>query len=114
MGREGDVVAPPGDLEGLTASWLTSALRVAHPGVEVTSLTVANVRQGSNTTARLLVGYDREGHRAGLPATLYVKGAWTGRSVGGTFNEARFYQEVAPLLPGLNIPKCLFASADDD
>ena len=112
MGREGDAVAPPATLEDVTATWMTQALRTSTPAVTVTSLDLGPVRQGSNTTARLLVAYDRAGQEARLPATVYVKGAWTGRGVGGTYNEARFYQDIAPELPDVNLPRSLFLSAD--
>jgi aminoglycoside phosphotransferase (APT) family kinase protein len=114
MSRDGDAVAPPEELEGLTAEWMTAALGVARPGVEVTSLHFGQTRQGTNTTARLLLGYNRAGHEARLPPTMYAKGAWTGRGVGGTFNEARFYQHIAPQLPDVDLPRCWFASADAD
>lgn len=114
MVRQGDAPPPPRSIEEVDAAWMTRALSVGFPGVEVTSLYVSHVRQGSNTTARLLLAYNRAGHEAGLPPTMYVKGAWTGRGVGGTFNEARFYQEIAPKLPGLDLPRVWFASADDE
>ena len=114
MSRDGDAVAPPEELEGLTAEWMTAAARCRAPGVEVTSLHFGPTRQGSNTTARLLLGYNRAGHEARLPATMYAKGAWTGRGVGGTFNEARFDQHIAPQLPGVDLPHCWFASADNE
>ena len=112
MGREGDAVRPPAEVEGVTADWMTKALNVAHPGVTVTSLHQGQLRHGSNTTVRVLLNYDRAGHEAQLPPTMYVKGAWTGRDLGVTLNEARFYQEIAPQLPGVNLPRCLFASVD--
>lgn len=103
----------PASIDDLTPDWLTSALRVQHPGVTVTGVTATSVRQGSCTTARLVLEYDRAGHRAGLPPTLFAKGDWTGRRSGPTFNEARFYSELAPQLPGVNLPRCLYSSADE-
>jgi len=107
-----DTVSPPVGLDGVTASWMTSALGLEHPGVVVTTLTVGPVRHGTNTTARLLLDYNAAGHAARLPPTMYVKGAWTGRGVGDTLSEARFYQHVAPRLAEMNIPACYFASVD--
>jgi len=109
--RAGDALPIPAAVEQLTAEWMTAALSLGVPGVEVTSLHLGPVRHGSNTTARLLLGYNRVGQEARLPPTMYVKGAWTGRGVGGTFNEARFYQHIAPRL-SINLPSCYFAGVD--
>lgn len=109
--RAGDGLPMPTAVEELTAQWMSAALSLGVPGVEVTSLHLGPVRHGSNTTARLLLGYNKVGQEARLPPTTYVKGAWTGRGVGGTFNEARFYQHVAPLL-SINMPGCHFAGVD--
>jgi hypothetical protein len=113
MGTEGDAVAPAATLEDVTASWLTEALQLRHPGVEVTSVHVGQTRVGTNATARILLNYTRAGHEAGLPATMYVKGGWDGRAVNGVVNEARFYQHLAPHLPGVNLPATYFVSVDD-
>ncbi len=118
--RAGDAVAPLNDIDELTAEWMTRALQVELPGVEVTSLHLGPVRHGSESTVRVLLGFNRAGHEGRLPATMYVKGQWTSRSLVGILgetthhHEARFYQDVAPLLPELNVPKCYFASVDTD
>ena len=112
--RDGDQITLPGRVEELTADWLTQALRLEHPGVVVTRVDHARVRHGSESTVRLVLEYNRAGHEASLPPTMYAKGQWTPRALelGNTRSsgrEARFYQEVAPLLPELNVPHCYFA-----
>jgi aminoglycoside phosphotransferase (APT) family kinase protein len=89
----------------VTPDWVTAALRAWHPAVEVTSVSVSHLRQGSNTTARLELTYSGQ---SGLPATMWVKGTWTGRNTGGLVPETRFYQEVAPRL-SVNRPEVFFA-----
>ncbi len=91
----------------------------------MTHLSHAQVRHGSETTVRVVLNYNRAGHEARLPPTLYVKGQWTPRALQqraeaeaagkpvtayGIGGEARFYQDVAPLLPDLNVPYCHFAT----
>lgn len=112
--RADDELTLPGMVEEITAEWLTDALRREHPGIVVTRLDQARVRHGSNSTVRLVLEYNREGHEAGLPPTMYAKGQWTPRALEegsgrGPVHEARFYQDVAPLLPELNVPHAYFA-----
>jgi hypothetical protein len=117
--RAGDGLALPGRVEEVTAEFLTEALRIEHPDVVVMRLDHAKVRHGSNSTVRLVLEYNRAGHEAGLPATMYAKGQWTPRALDrgssrGPVREARFYQDVAPLLPELNVPACHFAGVSPD
>jgi hypothetical protein len=63
--------------------------------------------------------YNRAGDDTRLPPTMYVKGQWTSRPLEAVFgqsrhHEARFYQDIAPLLPGVNMPKCYFATVGTD
>ena len=126
--RAGDVVAPPRNVEEITAEWMTAALQVEHPGVVVTHLHHAQSRHGSESTVRVVLNYNRAGHEAQLPPTMYVKGQWTPRSLQaradaeaageaprryGWGGEARFFQDIAPLVPELNVPKCYFATVHD-
>jgi hypothetical protein len=118
--RAGDAVAPLHSIDELTAEWMTEALRLEFPSVEVTSIHLGPLRHGSESTVRVLLGYNRAGHENRLPATMYVKGQWTSHALIGILGEsthekeARFYQDVAPLLPEVNVPKCYFASVDTD
>ena len=107
--RAGDSVPLPRDLDAVTATWLSEALDVVYPGTEVADRTLSNVRQGSNTTARVALTYG--GNDAGLPATMWVKGTWTGRGYGGLMPEARFYQEIAPRL-SVNRPATYYTGVD--
>jgi hypothetical protein len=107
--RAGDAVNLPDGLHGVTADWLNRALGVRYSNVDVGDVAVSQVRQGSNTTARLALTYRTNG--AGLPATMWVKGTWTGRGYGGLMPEARFYQEVAPRL-SVHRPAVYYAGVD--
>jgi hypothetical protein len=98
---------------------MTRALQVEHPDVVVTHLHHGQVRHGSSTTVRVLLNYNRSGHEARLPATMYVKGQWTPRALEsgqrvGPVREARFYQDVAPFVPELNVPHGYFATVSED
>ncbi|MDO8390362.1 MAG: phosphotransferase [Actinomycetota bacterium] len=119
VGRAGDAVAPLKSVDEITTSWFTEALQVQYPGVEVTSVHLGPVRHGSESTVRVLLDYNRAGHEQRLPATMFVKGQLGPRALEGSLGwrihtEARFYQDVAPLLPGLNIPGCFFATVGAD
>jgi hypothetical protein len=127
--RAGDAIAPPKVVEEIDAKWMTAALQLEYPDVVVTDLHHAQIRHGSESTVRVILNYNRAGHEARLPATMYVKGQWTPRdldrrseaeargepiertTLGG---EARFYQDIAPLVGNLNAPYCYFATVGHD
>ena len=111
-----DRISRPVELDGITSAWLTEALAVRHPGVEVRSVHVGTVIHGSATKVRLLLDYNEAGHRAGLPPTLFLKGGFEAHglvSAAGYAGEVRFYREIAPQLP-VNLPGCYFAGIDDE
>lgn len=114
MAIDDDDVRDPASIDDVTATWLTSALRRSYVDATVTSCTATAVRHGSCTTARLVLEYDRAGSEAGLPATVYVKGDWTGRRSGLVVSEARFYRDVAPHLSGVNMPQGVLALVDEE
>ncbi len=118
--RAGDAVAPLYSVDELTAEWMTEALRLEFPGVEVTRLQLGPVRHGSESTVRVLLEYNRAGREHRLPATMYVKGQWTSRSLIGILGEStheRRRGSIKTLLhcyPRGNLPKCYFASVGTD
>jgi aminoglycoside phosphotransferase (APT) family kinase protein len=107
----------PLSLDEITPGWLTEALGVAHPGVEVTSVEIDHVIHGTASKALLRLTYNDAGLEAGLPPTLCAKGgfreALRRRVWGGLMLETRFYRTVAPQLK-INIPRCYFAGIDEE
>lgn len=102
--------------EGVTAGWLTEALRVRFPGVTVKSMKASSAIQGTAGKIRVRVTYDAAGNAAGLPASLVVKGGFSAHRelmYREYMLEARFYAEVAPRLPSIRVPNCYYAGWDD-
>jgi hypothetical protein len=103
--------------EGVTAAWLTAALRTTSPDIEVTGVTVLD--QHSGTTGRLRLGLEHAKGHAG-PATVFVKlppdGEAQRKLVAATDmgrKEARFYEELAAEAP-LRVPACFFAAHGEE
>ncbi|SNQ52258.1 conserved hypothetical protein [Frankia canadensis] len=101
----------PTTVEGLTAEWLTAALRTTRPGVTVASVEQVEVIWG--TATKVLVALRYEGDAAGLPERIWVKGGFAEHSelvglLGVYTGEVRFFDVVAPLYP-LRRPEHFFA-----
>ena len=106
----------PLELEGITAEWLTAALGVRFPGVEVRSVHLGTVIHGSATKVRLLLDYNDAGHLASLPATLFLKGGFEAHGLvaaAGYAGEVLFYRTIAPQLP-VNLPRSYFGGIDKE
>jgi hypothetical protein len=106
----------PLKLEQVTSTWLTEALRVRHPGVQVTESRVEDMIRGTSTKIRVRCSYNREGRDAGLPATVIVKGGFESHSPSMKemyANEARFYRDVQPFVP-MHSPRCYYAGIDPE
>jgi aminoglycoside/choline kinase family phosphotransferase len=103
-------------LEDVSAGWLTAALALRYPGVEVRRATQSEVLQGTATKARMTLEYNEAGRRAGLPATLFVKGGFSAHREMMAYVyelEVRFYRDIAPRLD-VRVPRCYFAGSDPD
>lgn len=112
-----DRIGLPGKPEEITSEWLTAALEVETPGVEVTSAFVGDVIWGTATKVRVMCAYNEAGHAAGLPPTLVVKAGFGGHELSAEIlvayrREVEFYRELAPRLD-LGLPRCLFAGMDE-
>jgi len=84
--------------ELLDPAWLTAALGLRFPGVEVTSATLGPVTQRVSTNVRFRIETSGE-LPSGLPPTLCGKGYFSeqGRAVPAVGAiEAQFYRELAP------------------
>jgi hypothetical protein len=111
---EDGAIQLPLKLEEITARWLTEALAVTYPGVEVTSMRTGHVLWGTATKIPLQVEYNRVGREAQLPGSLIVKGGFSEHRhilERCYYLEARFYRDVLPLL-GINAPQAFFAADD--
>lgn len=112
-----DRVPLPGSPEEIDAEWVQAALRVHHPGIGVTSVTVGEVIWGTASKVRILVNYDAAGHAAGLPASYVVKAGFGKHELAAAMisffeSEVLFYRELAPDLDGVldpPLPRCYFA-----
>jgi Phosphotransferase enzyme family len=67
----------PGRYEAITAEWLTAVLCRATPGAQVNDFRVTDRSNGSSNRARIYLTYNDAGRKAGLPATVFCKGAMT-------------------------------------
>ena len=102
--------------EQITATWLTAALQLRHPGVTVTKSRVEDVMPGTSTKIRVRCEYDASGREARLPPTLIVKGGFEAHSPSMKdmyVNEVRFYRDVQPFV-AMHSPRCYYAGSDPD
>jgi hypothetical protein len=101
--------------ELLDPAWLTAALGLRFPGVEVTKTTLGPVTQRVSTNVRFRIETSGE-LPCGLPPTLCGKGYFSaeGRAVpavGAT--EAQFYRELAPA-SGVRTLQSVYADVDPE
>lgn len=104
----------PATLDDVTTDWLSRALSVQYPGVEVRSLHFGTIIEGTGMKVRLLLDYNAAGHAAGLPPTMWIKGAFHeyGKNIRAAFQrEVLFYRDVYPENV-LEAPKPYFAELD--
>lgn len=66
----------PTRLEQIDVAWLSQALAQSYPGVEVTAVSVDGFLGYKPNKARLHLSYNVAGERAGLPASMIVKGGF--------------------------------------
>lgn len=107
----------PATLENVTADWLTSALGARFPGVVVRRVTTLQVQQCFATNVRLRLEYERTGHSARPPETLFLKAGFGRDLLSPLFasayaREVVFYRSIADLLL-VNRPACYFAATDE-
>ena len=88
--------------EGVTAAWLSDALRTHYPDVVVHNVEPLQFIEGTATKIRLRLGYRPHTRRGGLPDQMCVKGGFGAHReyLGGQglySGEVRFFNEIAPL-----------------
>jgi len=85
--------------DGVTAEWLSAALRTRYPGVTVTAADRLEVIEG--TATKLLVALRYDGDADGLPERMWIKGGFgehrefTG-NLGVYRSEVLFFTDIAP------------------
>jgi len=113
------ILAPQGALpmplvpEGVTAPWLTQALRQRRQAVTVTRADIVDILTGTSTKIRVAATYEGPGSED-LPPTLIVKGGFEAHShdMGPMYaNETRFYADILPYI-SMPSPICYFAGSD--
>jgi len=98
-------------------AWLTRALEPKHPGVRVSTVSLVDRSEMTNSHARLQIHYDEA---AGAPEAMFCKMlpadpkrreliAQTGMGP----REVRFYNQIAPQVE-LRVPTVYVAQVDDD
>jgi aminoglycoside phosphotransferase (APT) family kinase protein len=112
--RLGDVPCSP---YAITTEWLTAVLCGTIPGATVTDVEVKPASAGTHERHQLIVSYNEEGRRAGLPASIFTKSlpSVVTRMIGG-FNgtarvEGNFYTLLRPTLQ-IEAPLCYHSACD--
>jgi Phosphotransferase enzyme family len=90
--------------DAITAEWLTAVLCDGVPGAAVTKVEVKPASAGTHERHRLVLTYNEEGRRAGLPGSIFTKSlpSVVTRMIGG-FNgtarvEGQFFMQLRPQL----------------
>jgi hypothetical protein len=90
--------------DAITTEWLTAVLCDKVPGAAVKQVEIRPASAGTHERHRLVLTYNEEGRRAGLPGSLFTKSlpSVVTRMIGG-FNgtaraEGRFYMQLRPQL----------------
>ena len=104
----------PITVDDIDAGWLSEALGIRYACVVVTRATRSEVLHGTATKARVALEYNEAGRRAGLPATLIVKGGFSAHREMMAYVyelEVRFYRDLAPNMH-VRVPRCFYAGTD--
>jgi len=106
----------PVTVEGVTAEWLTDALRQRTPGVTIRSAEVLDTVFATCSKIRLKLDRDDAAIAAGIPERIIVKGGFEAHSRvlhHMHLREVRGYRDVYPDI-SLPHPACFFADYDPD
>ncbi|MCW1428460.1 ecdysteroid 22-kinase family protein [Novosphingobium sp. JCM 18896] len=106
----------PVTVEGVTAEWLTAALRQRTPGVTITGAEVVDTIFTTCSKIRLRLDRDAAAVAAGIPELIIVKGGFEehARKLDHMhLREVRGYRDIYPEVP-LPHPRCFFADFDPE
>src|SRR6266852_4983033 len=101
----------------VTAEWLTAVLCGKTPGAVVTHVEVKPASAGTHERHQLLVTYNEEGRRAGLPVSIFTKSlpSIVTRMIGGFNGTARvegsFFTQIRSELE-IEAPLCYHSAYD--
>jgi hypothetical protein len=101
-------------VEGVTAEWLTQALRQRAPGVTIRKAEVVDTVFTTCSKIRLRLDRDEAAVAAGIPELIIVKGGFEEHARGLDhmhLREVRGYRDIYPEVP-LPHPTCFFADFD--
>ena len=106
----------PLTVDGITAAWVTAALRTRDPDVTVTRVEQLEVIDG--TATKVLVALEHGGSARDLPNRIWVKGGFAEHreyvgAMGVYAGEVRFFNDIAPTYE-LHRPASWFGVAQDD
>jgi thiamine kinase-like enzyme len=107
----------PGAYEALTTEWLTAVLCAGTPDAEVSEFRIADRSDGSSNRARIHLVYNAAGLKAGLPATVFCKGAMSQKNrvlqglCTGAHGETMFFLKARDRL-GIETPQHIHAAYD--
>ena len=101
--------------DGVTAAWLSAALRTRYPGVTVAAADRLETIEGTATKVLVAVRYD--GDADGLPERMWIKGGFADHrefagNLGVYSSEVLFFTDIAPAYR-LHHPRSYFALAQD-
>ncbi|MHC9292432.1 phosphotransferase family protein [Mycobacterium sp. LTG2003] len=114
MTHDAEAIVLPTKLQGIDATFLTRALSRRHPGTEVSSAVIADLRQGSASSLRVRLEYRSNPHD--LPSSMFMKGDFIDHdfsSAAAFAGEARYYEHLAHSLDDAVVqPHAYFAGID--
>jgi hypothetical protein len=101
--------------DGVTAAWLSAALRTRYPGVTVAAADRLETIEGTATKVLVAVRYD--GDADGLPERMWIKGGFGDHrefagNLGVYSSEVLYFTDIAPAYR-LHHPRSYFALAQD-
>lgn len=107
-------------VDEITPQWLTEALSLGTPGLEVVGVEIVDVVWGTASKVRIAVEYAKDPGPSGPPTTLCVKGGFDERvrealGAAGDYGmrlEACFFRDMAGSL-NLTLPRAWFADCND-
>jgi hypothetical protein len=106
----------PVTVEGVTADWLTAALRQRAPDATVLAAEIVDVLNTTTTKIRMRLTVDEAGKPAGIPELVIVKGGFQQHSRELDHmhrREVQGYRDVFPNVP-IPHPACFFADFDTE
>jgi len=115
MSEPKTAIPVPRTFDQVTADWLTQVLVRTHPGIRVLSAAVDATMGHKPNKARVHLTYDDAGRKAGLPATLVVKGTFNGTTSRGriidfsNMAELVSYRDIVPQID-INVPRLIYQS----